>query len=249
MDDSPLCLVKQYKMEQHFYTDAKGEKINYCRRVINPDIPGDTPALIFLHGAGERGNDNSKQLFHGAAEIISWCERNRQKVLLLFPQCPQGKQWVNTPWNALKHSIPEESEYMKLAMGMLTFEISKSQADPSRIYIAGISMGGFGVWDAISRYPSRFAAALPVCGGGDIEQAGKLLNLPILTFHGDSDLTVPVSRTRDMVSAINTTGGKQIRYIEIPQCGHNSWSYAFNQNDSWKWLFSQKKDRMDHNVI
>ncbi|MBE6377017.1 MAG: phospholipase [Lentisphaerae bacterium] len=241
MSDLPIDLVKKFQMEQSSYAGIDGGKINYCRRLINPELSGTIPVLLFLHGAGERGDDNCKQLFHGAAEIISWCKRNRKKVLLLFPQCPEGQQWVNTPWNALKHSIPEESEYMKLAMEMLTSEVSKSKADPSRIYIVGISMGGFGVWDAISRDPFRFAAAFPVCGGGDIAQAGKLTDIPILTFHGEIDSVVPTSRTRDMVAAICRENGKRITYTEVPGCDHNSWSYAFGKDESWQWLFSQSK--------
>ena len=241
MSESPIALSRQYEMEQCSYTDALGNKLNYCRRLMNPDAPGTTPVLLFLHGAGERGDDNNKQLFHATDQIISWCERNNQKVLLLFPQCPLEKQWVNTPWDALKHSMPEISEPMDLAMQMLDFEITQNNADDSRIYIAGISMGGYGTWDAISRFPSRFAAAFPVCGGGDVAQAAKLTDLPILTFHGDIDSVVPTSRTRDMFEAVKAAGGDLISYIEVPQCDHNSWTYAFGRDDSWQWLFSQKK--------
>lgn len=241
MQNTSDSLSKKYNMEQCVHISAEGQKLNYCRRQLNPDLPGATSVLLFLHGAGERGDDNAKQLYHGAAEVISWCERNARKVLLLFPQCPEGQQWVNTPWGDLRHDLPEESESLKLALSLLEAEIQKVQADRSRIYISGISMGGYGTWDAISRYPELFAAAFPVCGGADTAQAPKLINLPILTFHGDSDTVVPTSRTREMVEALKRAGSHHITYHEVPDCGHDSWFTAFRDDTSWEWLFSQKK--------
>lgn len=242
MSNTAESRAVKYAMEQCVYTAPDGKKIKYCRRQMNPELPGATSVLLFLHGAGERGDDNDKQLYHGAAEVISWSEKNKEKVLLLFPQCPENEQWVNTPWNALSHSMPEESESLALAMGMLADEVRRSGADEKRLYISGISMGGYGTWDAISRYPELFAAAFPVCGGADTAQAPKLIALPILTFHGDSDTVVPTSRTRDMVAALQAAGSKNITYIEVPNCGHDSWFTAFRDDNSWKWLFSQKKE-------
>jgi predicted peptidase len=234
-------LAVKYAMEQCEYTAPDGKKLKYCRRQMNAALPGATSVLLFLHGAGERGDNNYKQLYHGAAEVISWSEKNQEKVLLLFPQCPEGEQWVNTPWDALSHTMPAESVSLGLAMGMLESEIEKTGADKNRLYISGISMGGYGTWDAISRNPDLFAAAFPVCGGADTAQAPKLTKLPILTFHGDTDTVVPTSRTRDMVAALRAAGSKLITYTEVPNCGHDSWFTAFRDDNSWKWLFSQKK--------
>ena len=234
-------LAKKYAMEQCEYVSAEGKKLNFCRRLVNPALPGAPSVLLFLHGAGERGSENFRQLYHGAAEVTSWCERNSEKVLLLFPQCPEGEQWVNTPWGDLSHTLPALSDSLKLALQMLESEISNSGADRNRIYISGISMGGYGTWDAISREPDLFAAAFPVCGGADTAQASKLVEMPILTFHGDNDTVVPTSRTRDMVAALLAAGSKKITYTEVPNCGHDSWFTAFGKDSSWKWLFSQKK--------
>lgn len=233
-------LPVKYKMEQVVLTTEDGRTMNYCRRKMNWDLPGEPAVLLFLHGAGERGNDNEKQLFHGAREVTEWCEKNKMKVLLLFPQCPEGKQWVDTPWNAPSHTIPAESESMKLAMTLLDEEIRIHKIDKSRVYISGISMGGFGTWDAISRYPEKFTAAFPVCGGADTAMADRVKNIPIRTYHGDSDTVVLTRRTRDMVEAVRKAGGN-ITYVEVPDCGHNSWTPAFQEDDNWKWLFSQKK--------
>ena len=235
-------LPVKYEMEQLLYTTEDGRTMNYCRREMNWDQPGKAAVLIFFHGAGERGNDNEKQLFHGAKEVTEWCAKNKMKALLVFPQCPGGKQWVDTPWNAPSHTLPAESESMKLAMELLNEELKSSDLDKNRVYVAGISMGGFGTWDAISRYPEKFAAAFPICGGADLAMADKVKHIPILTYHGDSDTVVLTKRTREMVAAVKKAGGTKITYVEVPDCGHNSWSTAFGKEDNWKWLFEQKKE-------
>lgn len=232
---------QKFGMEQCSYTAPDGGTLNYCRRLMNEELPGAPAVLLFLHGAGERGDDNDKQLVHGAAEVVEWCSCNKEKVLLLFPQCPEGKQWVNTPWAELKHDLPEISVSLKLALEMLDKEIARVGGDLDRIYVSGISMGGYGTWDAISRYPEKFAAAFPVCGGADLAQVPKLVSMPILTWHGDSDSVVPCSRTRDMVAALRAAGSSAVNYVELAGCDHNSWTPAFREEKSWQWLFSQKK--------
>ena len=234
-------LPVKYGMEQVQYKTADGQVLNYCRREMNWEQPGKAAVLLFLHGAGERGSENEKQLVHGAKEVTEWCAKNKMKVLLLFPQCPSGKQWVDTPWNAPAHTIPAISESMTLAMELLDEEIENRNIDKKRVYIGGISMGGFGTWDAISRFPEKFAAAFPVCGGADLAMADKVKNIPIRTYHGDSDTVVLTQRTRDMVEAVKNAGGTMITYVEVPECGHNSWTPAFTEDDNWKWLFAQKK--------
>lgn len=102
-------------------------------------------------------------------------------------------------------------------------------------------MGGYGTWDLISRMPETFAAAAPICGGGDENQAEKLIDLPIWVFHGADDTTVPPERSRNMVNAIKAAGGKKIKYTEYPGVGHGSWKPAYADPEFMKWLFSQKK--------
>ncbi|MBR2373692.1 MAG: prolyl oligopeptidase family serine peptidase [Lentisphaeria bacterium] len=235
-------LAGKYGMEQCVYKSSNGKLLKCCRREMNYDKSGKAAVLLFLHGAGERGDDNTSQLVHGAAEIIAWCEKNREKVLLLFPQCPEGMQWVDTPWGDLSHSLPPESESMALAMAALEYEmtVGEDETDAGRIYIAGISMGGYGTWDALSRHPERFAAAFPVCGGGDTAQAEKMKDIPILTYHGALDTVVPPERSRTMVDAVRKAGGR-ITYVELPDCNHGSWFAAFAEDNNWKWLFEQKK--------
>lgn len=242
MMDSEKNLAELLKMEQKVFAGSNGENLNYCRREMGNRKAGEKiPVVIFLHGAGERGDNNWSQLFHGARELTAYCEDKKLNVLLLFPQCPFDKQWVDTPWGDLKHSLPEISRPLFAAMEMLDFEIKNSNIDTDRVYISGISMGGYGTWDALSRFPEKFAAAFPICGGADLAQADKLKDIPILTYHGEKDDIVWTQRSRDIVSAIKAAGGEKITYVEVPECGHNSWETAFAKSENWDWLFSNSK--------
>lgn len=243
MAENSAQLAIQYRMEQCIYQSPSGGTIPYCRRLINPELPGKTPVLLFLHGAGERGEDNHKPLLWCCPEVISWCERNHQKLLFLVPQCPPEQQWVNTPWQNLSHTMPEISRPMTLALEMLDMEIARAGADTDRLYISGISMGGYGTWDAVSRFPEKFAAAFPICGGADIALAPKLAKLPLRFYHGDADAAVPVSRSRDMAAALRAAGSQVFTYTELPGCGHNSWTPAFGNDDNLAWLFAQKRQQ------
>ena len=102
-------------------------------------------------------------------------------------------------------------------------------------------MGGYGTWDALSRFPKKFAAGFPVCGGADTAKADVLKEIPLLVYHGDSDTVVPTVRSRNIVDAIRQAGGTDITYVEVPSRGHDSWPVAFGKEENWQWLFSQKK--------
>lgn len=201
------------------------------------------PLVMFFHGAGERGNDNTKQLVHGVKNLLTYAQNNKEPVIIIAPQCPSGKQWVNTPWGALSHTMPEKpSEPMKQAIELLQNIITELPVDKQRVYVTGLSMGGFGTWDIIQRMPDAFAAAIPVCGGGDTKEAAKLKNLPIWVFHGDKDTVVKTKRSRDMVAAIKAAGGNP-KYTEYKGVGHGCWGKAYTDQDALKWFFSQKKTK------
>ena len=143
------------------------------------------PLVIFFHGDGKRGDDNQKQLKHGI-EILTGTENRKQyPCFYVAPQCPAGEQWVNVPWSEDAHAQPNPpSSSMALAMALIEhLQELYGNIDARRLYITGLSMGGFGTWDAITRWPHRFAAAVPICGGGDTAQASKLVTLPIWAFH------------------------------------------------------------------
>jgi predicted peptidase len=199
------------------------------------------PLVLFFHGAGERGDNNIRQLHHAIPGLFSFLEKNAIPAIVVAPQCPSGKQWVNVPWGGLSHTMPAApSAPMHAAMALLQDCLKTLPVDNSRVYVCGISMGGFGTWDIAQREPGIFAAALPVCGGGDLAEAPKLKDLPIWTFHGELDETVKTIRSRDMVAALKAAGGSP-KYTEYPGVTHNSWTRTFADEEVLKWLFAQKK--------
>ncbi|NMA20608.1 MAG: prolyl oligopeptidase family serine peptidase [Lentisphaerae bacterium] len=222
---------------------AQGQDLPY--RLLEPkNIASGVryPLVLFLHGAGERGIDNQKQLVHVAGLFSDPENRRKYPCFVLAPQCASDEQWVDRPWsfpNCVQPLYP--SRNLVSAMQLLDQTIRDYPVDPGRIYIMGLSMGGYGTWDAITRFPERFAAAIPICGGGDISKAAKLTNLPIWAFHGGADDAVPVKLSRDMCNAIQQQGGN-CRYTEFPGTGHNSWTPATEQPELLPWLFAQKKE-------
>jgi len=241
-------LTTSLKADEEFnakvYSSPNGQTLNY-RIHIPKDINSKKlyPLVLLFHGAGERGNDNSRQLAHGSKDIMTYSKTNGIPVIIIAPQCPAGQQWVNTPWGDLSHTMPiEPSDSMQLAINLLNESITTLPVDKNRIYVTGLSMGGFGTWDIIQRHPEMFAAAIPICGGGDTAQAPKLTKLPLWVFHGGSDTTVKPVRSRDMVAAIEKAGGKP-KYTEYEGVGHNAWSRTYSNKDVMKWLFSQKRSK------
>jgi len=224
------------------YKTPYGESLKY-RLYKSEDIKeGERcPLIILLHGAGERGNNNISQTTHGAKSIIAYGQAKHKPFILIVPQCPQNMQWVNTPWGALVHTMPEfPSLPLKLAMELCEQNTEVLPVDRKRIYITGLSMGGYGAWDAIQRKPNYFAAAIPVCGGGDAHCAPMLKDMPIWAFHGANDEVVKPSRSRDMILAIKAAGGNP-NYSELPGVGHDAWNMVYSNADVFDWLFTQSR--------
>lgn len=202
------------------------------------------PLFLFLHGAGERGNDNLLHLSVNTPFGVLMNEENRVKFpcIAVAPQCPENHQWVNTDWSMGSYRQAEIpiSIHLSMVADLLDQLVKEYPIDESRIYIIGISMGGYGTWDLIVRYPNRFAAAIPIAGGGDPNLAQRIKDIPIWAFHGDIDTVVPPSSSRDMVTALNNVSAN-ISYTEFQGVEHNSWSPAYNEPTLFSWLFSQKK--------
>ncbi|UPT68089.1 MAG: prolyl oligopeptidase family serine peptidase [Sphingobacteriales bacterium JAD_PAG50586_3] len=198
------------------------------------------PLVIFLHGAGERGNDNNAQLLHGVKYFMADSAQSKYTCAIFAPQCPTAKRWVETDWKLLKHTMPAKpSDPMALVFAVLDSLKKLPYIDSTRIYITGLSMGGYGIWDAIQRRPNQFAAAVPICGGGDEAQAPKLKSMHIWAFHGTTDKLVKPERTRNMIAAINAAGGHpKVTYYET---GHFVWDQAYTTPDLFKWMFFQSK--------
>ena len=227
-------------LEKRTFTDKDGKTLQF--RLLKPDnydVKEKYPLVLFLHGAGERGKDNDRQLVHGVAEFAKPESLKKHPCFLIAPQCPTGQGWSD--FMAKKASpSKEQSDPGRLAVELVAAIQKEFSIDPKRLYITGLSMGGYGTWDIITRNPDLFAAAVPICGGGDPAQAEKFAKLPIWVFHGGKDPVVRPERSREMVEAIKKAGGEP-KYTEYPDVGHNSWVKAYQDADMIAWLFAQKR--------
>jgi len=200
-------------------------EIRYWKYV--PNSTGDSaklPLMLFLHGAGERGDDLTVVKKHGPPKLIE--QGKELPFVVLSPQCAKGKYWA-----------------MRDNLDMLRRLISHTQAelpiDESRIYCTGLSMGGYGTWAMGAKYPDLFAALIPVCGGGNIEHAKALAQTPIWAFHGSDDRVVPPIRSQEMVDAIKEEKG-DIKLTIYDKVGHDSWTETYNNSKIYDWLLSHQ---------
>lgn len=230
--------------EAHVYTNQSGQTLPY--RLFVPqdyDPKQQYPLLLSFHGAGSRGSDNLKQLRPWVAGWLDAGVQKKHPCIILMPQCPSGKQWVDTPWTNGSYSCTAVpiSKSMTLAKELLDKIVKEKSIDRSRIYVMGASMGGYGTWNFVMRYPKLIAAAVPICGGGDPSMAHVLKNIPIWAFHGDQDKTVPPSGSQDMVDAIHKVGGNKIELTIYEGVQHDSYTRAWKSPKLVEWVFRQKK--------
>ena len=201
------------------------------------------PLVLFLHGAGERGTDNEKQLKYFPAQMAQPRWREKFPCYVLAPQCRNDARWVEVDWTIPDtHQAPEiPGDQMKVVMVILELTLEDESIDQSRIYLTGLSMGGYGTWDLAMRNPELFAAIAPICGGADNSKVGVLKGKPIWVAHGDADTVVPVSRARLALDALKAAGGNAV-YVELPGVGHNSWTPSYSDTDGLvPWLFRQRR--------
>lgn len=181
------------------------------------------PLMLFLHGAGERGDDLELVKKHGPPKLIA--AGKDFPFIVVSPQCPKGRWW----------------EPMELVA--LLDEISgKYKVDPDRIYVTGLSMGGFGSWRLAAYAPERLAAIAPICGGGETYWTKEFAHLPVWAFHGAKDTGVPLERSQAMVDALKRSGGEP-KFTIYPDAGHDSWSAAYDDPELYKWLLAQKRGK------
>jgi predicted peptidase len=231
-------------LQTHTFADPDRAITLPYRLFVPASCGADAPCglLLFLHGAGQRGNDNQAQLENLALTFVEDAAQTRHPTIVVYPQCPVGMQWVDAPWTEGRYDFLTTplSRPLGAAMSLLASLRTELPVDPHRILITGMSMGGYGTWDAIVRQPHLFAAALPVCGGGDPAMATSITHLPIWAFHGDADPTVPVRGSRQMIQALQAAGGRP-RYTEIPNGGHDAWNRAYGDGPAVAWLLSRKR--------
>ncbi|MBN1998121.1 T9SS type A sorting domain-containing protein [candidate division KSB1 bacterium] len=274
----------------HFRTEEKFEKSTHTfqgttlpYRLCKPD--GYNPSFLYplvlaLHGAGERGTDNEIHiLLHRMA--TSWADSVNQKkypCFVLAPQCPEGNDW-----NDYNHEnrdayrvdeVPNSNE-MLTVVDMLDSLIAVFPVDTNRLYVTGLSMGGYGTWDVISRYPNKFAAAIPMSGGGDSTVVDRIKHIPVWNFHGEKDSTVPVSESRKMIDALERRGltcvythckngdctgmpeeeiesaiknAAQLLYTEWQGKDHVMWAESYDYPYLFRWVFGWNKSTGYSNV-
>jgi predicted peptidase len=180
------------------------------------------PLLLFLHGAGERGTDLELVKKHGPPKIV---ERDPDfPFVVVSPQCRANERWNVAELNQLVDVLA--AEY---------------RVDTARIYITGLSMGGFGTWSLCAAYPNRFAAAVPICGGGNPAQAAHLSALPLWAFHGAHDQIVTLQQSESMVKAVEAAGGN-VKFTVYPNAAHDSWTMTYDNPAVFEWLLQQRLD-------
>jgi len=188
------------------------------------------PLILFLHGAGERGDDIWKVAVHGPPKNVA--QNPDFPFLLVSPQCPEGETWSSDS-----------------LLGLLDKVISELRADPDRVYLTGLSMGGDGTWDLGLKHPERFAAIVPICGGGELidlllaegEKKRALLTLGVWAFHGAKDPVVPLDESQRMVNLLKKLGVQDARVTVYPEAGHDSWTETYKNPEVYEWLLSHSR--------
>ena len=233
-------LIDSLGYETLTFRDSASFTLPYRRLIANPDLPGPFSLMIFFHGVGSVGEDNFLQMRIVGPPFAEYVRKHRLKTVLLFPQCRKGFKWVDVPWCDRSHDLPEKpSVHMAAAMALVRETIAEFQPAPDQIYAGGISMGGYGAWDIVSRMPETFSAILAICGGADVKQAPKLRHLRVCDYHGALDTTVPTSRSRDMIAALKAAGCAEILYRELPDAANNAGDAAFADETALDFLFSR----------
>jgi len=226
---------------------ASGVRHRYQVFVPSRQAGGERPpAILFLHGSGERGDDNQRQLAVGLAPHLRSVQ-DRFPALVVFPQSPADASWTG--------------DTARMALAALDAAMAEFGADPERVALTGLSRGGYGVYELALIQPGRFAALVPVCGGltappsipdlyvRDVaaaadpyaDAARRLKDTPIWIFHGALDAAVPVAQSRDLAAALERAHARDARYTEFPQAEHNAWDAAYATPALWTWMFAQRR--------
>ncbi|QHT67983.1 prolyl oligopeptidase family serine peptidase [Rhodocytophaga rosea] len=179
------------------------------------------PMILFLHGSGERGTVIDSVKKHGPPKIVE--QKKDFPFIVVSPQCAPGENWSANTLNKLVDEI-----------------IKNNRVDTNRMYLTGLSMGGYGTWEYALRFPDRFAAIAPVCGGGDPGRVWSIRSLPIWVFHGAKDLAVPIKQSEDMVNALKKVGN-DVKFTVYPEAGHDSWTETYNNPALYEWFLKHKR--------
>lgn len=186
------------------------------------------PVILFLHGAGERGADLERVRIHGIPKVVA--ARPDLPFITVSPQCPENQWWP---------------DFLEALIGLLDEVLSRYHADPDRVYLTGLSMGGYGSWHLASAYPERFAAVAPICGGalwayGFPQRVCALRDVPVWAFHGGDDDVVPLTASQQLVDTLRECGGNVI-FTVYPGVGHDSWTQTYDSPALYEWFLAQRR--------
>lgn len=213
----------------HLSANFRTQYLLFLPTGYHDDKKAKWPLIFFLHGAGERGTDLARVALHGPPRLVK--TQPDFPFVLVSPQCPAGRTWNDDVLLALLDEVER-----------------RLRIDPKRIYLTGISMGGFGTWSLGVNQPSRFAAIVPICGGGStlpilLAPPGRLAalkKLPVWAFHGGRDDVVAVAESERMIQALRSIGN-EARLTIHPHAGHDSWTETYNDPGLWRWLLAQSR--------
>jgi predicted peptidase len=211
---------------QKFQSDkATLDYLLYLPADYNKPADRKWPLIFFLHGSGERGADVMKVKKNGPPMIVENEPDSplAKQFIVVSPQCPAGKSWKADDLSALLDDV-----------------MAKYRVDADRVYLTGLSMGGFGTWALAAKSPERFAAIAPMCGGGSPASADRLKSLPTWVFHGEDDPTVPIQKSQEMVDALKAVGA-DVKFTKYPGVGHDCWTKSYANLDLYSWFLSHKR--------
>lgn len=217
--------LAELKIGQHAYhSEAAG--LDYLAYVPKgyAETKEKWPLILFLHGAGERGNDLNILKSNGLPMLV---EQKAMPFIVVSPQCPRKRWWP-------------EKQFLKSLETLLDQLIDDYSIDPDRVYLTGLSMGGFGTWSLAAHCPKRFAAIAPICGGGKPKTAKRISKIPTWVFHGARDQVVPIERSQVMVDALKAIGS-DIKFTVYPRAGHNSWSITYRNPKLYEWFLAHTR--------
>ncbi len=227
------CKSTDY-IQKTFYDTQSGNTLPYCLFMPkNYSSSKEYPVLLFLHGAGEIGSDNTKQLYN----LNNMFEYNGDIVSNAFIICPQSSGW----WNLDRDENNDYNGTLGSALRLLNNITQEYSCDSNRIYVMGLSMGGYATWDLLERCGDVFAAGVPICGGGNHYNGAAYIDIPIKIYHGTADKTVSFSNSQSMYNAIVQAGGRKVDFIQLQGVDHNAWEYAFADREMFCWMFAQNK--------
>jgi len=248
---STLIRAQDLSLFKKEWIIQNGDTLPY--RILFPEAYDSSrpyPLVLFLHGRGESGSDNEKQLIHGAKLFVTDSIRKKYPAIVVFPQCPANNYWSNVQavtegsknGKRVFYFIPggEPTRAMWGVMGLMENLQARFRINRQQVYVMGLSMGGMGTFELVRRMPGTFAAAIPICGGANPATASKLTGTSWWVFHGEKDDVVLPVNSIQMVNALRKLKAK-VKFTLYPEANHNSWDPAFAEPELMKWLFSQRR--------